>query len=317
MYNMKQPSKKPTGTTSGAKGQLPKADQPELDDTDIPTHPPEFKDDNAEPELENDIPLDDEVSLEIPQTPNEATPPAPVPPPAPANPLEKVDKEKLLGFIESIIGTLTFKTVALVALLIAISLILFSVYENRSGIVTKITAPAPVNVTTPEVTSWVLSEKSKQSLIALAKATNVAMIIIADVDLKKNRRTVRYYYIDDPALKLEPGAVQALGLPLPVFDYDTKNTEQMVAILSNDFRCDPYKDTAYFRYAPELASKFPTLCRLAIPPFVGQFVGFLAIGISGEPSKSELETIRLEVSRIAIEIYLNDVTGKKTTDTVK
>ena len=104
--------------------------------------------------------------------------------------------------------------------------------------------------------------------------------------------------------------MRALGLPQAVFDYDAKNTTQMVAILSNEFKCDPYKDTIYFRYAPELENNLPTVCRLAIPPFVGQFVGFITVGMSKEMTKQELDSIRLEVSRIAVEIYLNDVIKK-------
>ena len=269
---------------------------------DLPTHPPE---------VEDDTPI---VAPVVPEVPVVAPTPAPAPvvvPPTPTSPLAGVDKEALLTFIEDTLDTLTFKRVALVALLAACALIIFSLYENRQLIVNAYTKPIASTATDAPVSSkWVLSEESKASLQTLAKTTAVGMIIVSDVDLKKNRRAARYYYLDDPTIKLEPTALQALSLPLPVFDYDAKNTEQMVAILSNEFRCDPYKDTIYFRHAPELADKFPTICRIAIPPFVGQFVGFLTVGLSGEVPKEELDSIRLEVSRIAVEIYLNDVMKK-------
>ena len=225
---------------------------------------------------------------------------------------------KVLGFIESVLGTLTFRTVALVGLLTVIGLVLFSLYENRGGIVDKFTThnTTPTSVIPQANSNWILSESSKQSLIALANATSVRMVILSDVDLKKNRRVARYYYIDDPAIKLAPLALQTLSLPLPVFDYDAKNTEQMIAILSNDFRCDNFVDTIYNRFAPELADVFPTICRMAVPPFVGTFVGFITVGIAPGVSQTELETIRLEVSRIAVEIYMNDVTKKMVPTTV-
>lgn len=287
---MKQPpSKKPAPAKVSAKAQEPN----KLVD-EVPTHPPETVDD-------------------VEEAPVEPTPvvPAPKEEDPLVKALEQVDKEKLLGFIESIIGTLTFRTVSLVALLIAVGLVLFALYENRTQIVTKFTQPkATISESQAAPPAWILSEGSKQSLISLAKATNVGMIVLSDVDLKKNRRNVRYYYIDDPTVKLEPPVLQALALPLPVFDYDAKNTEQMIAVLSNDFRCDKYQDTVYFRFAPELADKFPTICRLAVPPFVGTFVGFITVGVTGEVGNTNLETIRLEVSRIAVEIYMNDVTKK-------
>lgn len=240
--------------------------------------------------------------------------PAPEPTPVPAatpapSPLSTVDKEKLLTFIEEVIDTLTFKRVALIALLTAIALVLFSLYENRTSILEFITEPAPA-ISQDRPALWNLSQESIASLQTLAKTTSVGMIIVSDVDLKKNRRTARYSFIDDPAIHLENTAKQALALPLPVFDYDEKNTEQMVSILSNEFRCDSYKDTIYFRHAPELQDKYPTICRIAIPPFVGQFVGFLTVGISGTVTPGELDSIRLEVSRLAVEIYMNDVIKK-------
>lgn len=227
------------------------------------------------------------------------------------SPLAQVDKEKLLTFIEETLDVLTLKRVGLIALLMIAAVVMFSLYENRQTIVGSFTKPVASTATDAPISSkWVLSEESKASLQSLAKTTSVGMLIVSDVDLKKNRKVARYYYIDDPLVKLPPNALQALSLPLPVFDYDSKNTEQMVAILSNEFRCDAYRDTIYFRHAPDLADKFPTICRIAIPPFVGQFVGFLTIGISVELSKQELDSIRLEASRIAVEIYLNDVMKK-------
>jgi len=204
---------------------------------------------------------------------------------------------------------LTFKRVSLIALLTTIGLILFSGFENRQLVIDHFAAPVVAADTIPS-SDWVLSDVSKQALQHLALTTSVTFVAVTDVDLKKNRKLIRYYYIDNPTIKLLPANLQALGLPQAVFDYDAKNTAQMVAILSNEFRCDVYQDTVYYRYAPELAEKIPTVCRIAIPPFVGQFVGFLTVGLDKQPTKQELDTIRLEVSRIAVEIYLNDVVKK-------
>lgn len=305
---MKQsPNKKPAARATAAPKtpakpkRKPVAEEPIVEEDEIPSHPPE-EEVIVDPPVDEPEPVSEE--------------PEPTSPEAPATPAmtiggEPVDPVKFLGFIESILSTLTFRTVGLVALLTTIGLVLFSLYENRTNIVDKFTTPAKtVTATVPTVTNWVLSEASKQSLISLAKATSVRMVILSDVDLKKNRRIARYYFVDDPNIKLSAIALQTLALPLPVFDYDPKNTEQMIAILSNDFRCDKFADTVYNRFAPELASEFPTVCRLAVPPFVGTFVGFITVGIGPNVSAIELETIRLEVSRIAVEIYMNDVTKK-------
>jgi hypothetical protein len=220
-----------------------------------------------------------------------------------------LDKEKFLTFIENLIDILTLKRVGLIAILSIVGLLLFSLYENRVGIVERITQPVAVEEETVNA-NWALSENSKTSLIRLAQSTAVSFVVITDADLKKNRKLVKFWNIDDPTIKLTQAQEQALTIPQAVFDYDAKNTAQMVSILSNEFRCDLFKDTVYNRIAPDLADKLPTICRIAIPPFVGQFAGFMTLGIDRQMSKQELDSIRLEASRIAVEIYLTDVIKK-------
>jgi uncharacterized membrane protein len=276
--------------------------------TDIPTHPPEASPPVAVPSPP--VPPPSPTPTPTPASPDPA-PAAPSPTtPGPTILGEPLDKEKVLSFIENLIDTLTFKRVLLIALLTLVGLVLNTVFENRKQIVDKFIDPKPAKTEDAAITNWVLSDSSKASLINLAKTTNVTFISITDVDLKKNRRAVKYYYLDDPTIKINPSALQALSLPNAVFDFDPKNTAQMVAVLSNEFRCDAYRDTINYRYAPELADRLPTVCRLAVPPFVGQFVGFITIATDRIMSKDELNTIRLEVSRLAVEIYLNDVVRK-------
>lgn len=224
-----------------------------------------------------------------------------------------MDKEKILAFIEGIIDLLSFKRVALLALLAAIGLALYVVFENRSTIVTKIVKSENV-VSEPALPQWELSDLSKQSMMDLTKNSAVVYIAIADVDLKKNRRSTKWRYVGDAVLKANIEGIVANVLPQAVFDYDAKNTAQMVAVLSNEFRCDHSKDTLYARFYRDVVTQVPTICRIAIPPFVGQFVGYIAVGISKQISKQELDAIRLELSRIAVEIYLTDVIKKPPTE---
>lgn len=224
------------------------------------------------------------------------------------NIVNQVDGEKVLSFIEEMIDVLNLKRVLLMAVLILASLALFSIWENRDSIFTLAIQPRSTVAATH---NWVLSEGSKKQLQDLAAGTHIGGVLISDVDLKRNRRTVRWAWWKDTTFKLPGDAQQAMALPQAVFDYDARNTEQMVSILSNEFRCDPYRQTIYFRIAPELVDMFPMICRIAVPPFTSSFVGFLSVGVTTIPSVSEQQTIKLEMSRIAIDIYNNDVMGKE------
>lgn len=232
--------------------------------------------------------------------------------------LNDEQKVALVGFVEYLIDTLTFKRVALLALLGILSLCLLFIYENRVPIIQKtmsyLTSQAVAQIEPP--TGWSLSSGSKASLDSLLKSGNVNAVIVSEVDLKRNSRTVRYSNFSDDVTR--NADYQTLlyreTRPHSVFDYNAKNTAQMVAVLANEFRCDNFTDTNLYIAAPNMASDITTICRLAIPPFVGTFVGFIAVGLNQKLTQSELDSVRLELSRIAVEIYLTDVVKQAPND---
>lgn len=235
--------------------------------------------------------------------------------------LNDSQKEALIGFIEYLIETLTLKRVALLALMGALFLSMFLVYENRVPIIQKtmsvIMAASDASKSPEEsIGAWQLSEKTKESLGALLKTGPIDFVIVSEVDLKRNSRNVRYSKFDSVLMQHPDyqGLETRLQRPHSVFDYDSKNTAQMVAVLANEFRCDNFSDTALYKSAPGLASNVTTVCRLAIPPFVGTFVGFITVGLNQKMSKAELDSVRLDLSRIAVEIYLTDVIKRQPDD---
>lgn len=159
-------------------------------------------------------------------------------------------------------------------------------------------------------TSFTLSTPSKRTLEDFIKREPlVNYALVSEVDLKQNRRTPLYWIADaaiDPTTSKRLDAVT----PTAMFDYDANNTAQMVSVLNNEFVCAKYQDTSLARTTPELGDVMPVVCRIAIPPFYGRFVGILTFGLQSHPTKSELDSLRIEASRIAVELYLRDVLHK-------
>ena len=232
--------------------------------------------------------------------------------------LNDSQKEALIGFIEYLIETLTLKRVALLALLGLLSLFLFFMYENRVPIIQKTMTYLTSHVVQQDDTpvGWVLSDKTKDSLGTLLNTGVIDLVMVSEVDLKRNSRNVRYANFGQK-LKNNPdyeALVARMSRPHSVFDYDSKNTAQMVAVLANEFRCDNFTDTAMHSTSPSVAADITTICRLAIPPFVGTFVGFITVGLNQKLTQAELDSVRLDLSRIAVEIYLTDVVKKAPID---
>ena len=159
-----------------------------------------------------------------------------------------------------------------------------------------------------EEVKWTPSDETKQDLTALVSSSSlIKSSSITNINLQKNRQIVSWFYLNDPIEPQIRNKVSKL-LAQPVFDYDPKNTQQMVAVLNNEFTCVPYKDTGSSRLFPELNDKIASICRIAIPPFYGRFAGILTLGLNAVPTKFEEDSLRLETSRIAVEIYVRDVT---------
>jgi len=176
-------------------------------------------------------------------------------------------------------------------------------YENRAAIFQNLVSPVE-NKHAP--TDWEIGNESKTQLVKLVSSSDIInFVMVSAVDLQLNRRESKFWFTDSDT-KTE---VQNL-LPQPVFDDNPKNTDQMVAVLSNEFTCGSINDTIYPRYSFKLTTASPVICRIAIPPFYGRFVGILTFGLNRAPSPEERDAIRLEASRLAVEIYLKDITKK-------
>ena len=215
-----------------------------------------------------------------------------------------MSNEQFLASFEELISSLTFKRIFLLSLLIAISLLLFLVFENRSVLFSKALTSASSD---EAIFEWKMSNNSEELLTSLASFQPVVLTGVIDVDLKKNRRSVKWFYSRDPEVMTIVKNITSRTLPQPMFDYDVKNTQQMIALLNNEFICVKTSDGLLSQWGDTLSRKFPVICRMAIPPYVGKFVGYVIIGVRGQLSKNELDSLKMEATRIAIEIYIRDV----------
>jgi hypothetical protein len=181
-------------------------------------------------------------------------------------------------------------------------------YENRATLFQ--TAFVRVTGDPEPKAGWAISDETQKQLNNFVTSVDlVNFVTVVEVDLKKNVRWPRYVFFDDT--EGQQTKDQILGvLPQSMFDYDQKNTTQMVSVLQNEFTCVRLQDTNYQRTVPNLAKKVPIICRIAIPPFYNKFAGYIDIGLNQAPTKYELDSLRIEATRLAVEIYLRDVVKK-------
>lgn len=213
---------------------------------------------------------------------------------------------EVLQLVQDFTDRLTVKRIFLaLGAGVLITLLTFA-FENRNALFHS--AYSKVNQF-DHPSQWEIGEQSKAQLRDLVKNEGlVSMVLVTEIDLQKNRRTPKFWYTTS---KFEPQIrkkVETL-LPQPVFDYDAANTKQMVGVLNNEFVCARFEDTVFNRHFPYLAKETPVICRIAIPPFYGRFVGMLTVGLNRNPSKDEVDSLRLEAARLSVELYIRDING--------
>lgn len=150
-----------------------------------------------------------------------------------------------------------------------------------------------------------ISAKSKAQLTKIALTSNmIKLIMITEIDAKNNQRFTRWLFIND-ALSDKIQANDKLQLPLPIFNTNHKNTQQMIGVLNNEFVCTPFSDTIHYTRISVLTPPLVSMCQLAIPlPQFGMFAGILSIGLTTIPTKDQQDALKLEASRIAVTLFL-------------
>lgn len=211
-------------------------------------------------------------------------------------------------FIQDLTDRLTIKRILSVLMAGVLITFITLLYENRDAVFVK----AYGLFTEEKIPSnWTVGEESKKALVELVfRNEGVNMALVTEIDLQRNRRLPRFWYVEP---KLEPRVTARVAtlLPQPVFDNDQKNTQQLISVLNNEFSCSNTSDTVFGKLFPFIIKDMPVICRIAIPPFYGRFVGILTVGLAKPLTKSELDSIRLEVSRLSVEIYLRDILKKE------
>lgn len=215
-----------------------------------------------------------------------------------------MSKEEVVVFLNDMIDALTWKRAGLLLLLGIITILLLMLFENRTTIFNRVISPVPVEqITAP----WQVSEHSKRELTNLTRLPIVGGVLLTEVDLKKNRRIIKFWHVTDSSFRQEVVQIIAGMLPQAFFDSDHRNNEQMLSVLNNQLSCSPIEETVFARFFSNAMERYPVVCRLAVPPFSGHFAGLITIFLIKQPTPAEIDALKIEITRVSVEMYLRDI----------
>lgn len=208
----------------------------------------------------------------------------------------------LLPKILKLMDNLTTWKIIILFICISFFIGCFSIWENRTLLVDNFLQDSQ------KLQNWQISDKTKNSIKEeVDRHPGVSWVIVTEMDLGANLKKFKYWYNEDQ------DALQKFLRPLnnqsrnQIFDFNKVHTADTVKVLQNEFICIRIEDSAVYLTVPELKTQSDFVCKIAIPPFYGRFVGVLTIGVRG-PMTDELRfSVKAIAANIAATIYWRDV----------
>lgn len=212
---------------------------------------------------------------------------------------------KNLANFTKIVKWLTFKKVLLLAVFIFSMLVFYTAYEQRvrvAGMFSKDDTSTIHNV------FIVSSGMQDQIKLFVQKRELVKSVIVWTADIHLNQRTIIFRHSDDQAINESfMKMIRERGNTLPIFTDDPVNNTQMVSVINGEFACYPFKATINNKILPDMATSTPTVCRISLPPYYGDFSGYLSFSLARTPSTEEQKVIEIEVKHLASELFFKDI----------
>ena len=145
----------------------------------------------------------------------------------------------------------------------------------------------------------------------LLKSNDKIMAVSAvSASLKKNERKTILFKTQLPELQKAWDEYLGRRVPnVPVFSMDREN-DRVTNLINGAFDCRPFKQTVGYSLYPEVDKYAPWLCSTAIPSGIdrsGDFVGFLNIFLSTEPTDIERKQLAKDAIILSTLIYRREV----------
>ena len=215
-------------------------------------------------------------------------------------------QDSAFSLAAKVLSVISLKKVAIWTFAAIVFLIGLTVFQNRAAIYGALTQ-APVIETPSAVIPFAVSQTSQDRLKSLIDGDPIiSSIIVLNADLRNNRRIPIYWYSDDPYIQkfLDTQFTNKFGIPL--FTAEEKNNANMVGVINGEFACSGFNEGNASLY-PGMDARMPVICRSSLPPYYGQFSGFLTVSLTKVPTADESVALKSTLLAISTEIYFRDI----------
>lgn len=219
-------------------------------------------------------------------------------------------QDRLLSLATKIIKVISLRNVVLWTSAALVGLVGYTTFETRAAIINYIVNGPEAEV--PASPGFALGETSRQRVKQLVDSDDlVSGAVVLNTDLRNNRRLPIFWYSSDIGLNKQfENLFGGRFGGIPLFTSDDKNNNTVVSMINGEFSCGTYAEVGGGSLFPGLANRIPYLCRASIPPYYGQFSGYIALTLTRQPMAEELDRLKSETMNISTDIFFRDVKQK-------
>jgi len=213
-----------------------------------------------------------------------------------------MDLKKVLPVAANVISWLSLKKIVMLVCAGLVLIFVMTIFENRS-VVTKIFKPKDYAI--PAEHRLVVADDTQKKIQELVtRSPDINMIMIIGAEIRVNQRELVYYFSDDVTIDLAMKSyIGTHSTRQPIFSVDERNNAQMVSVINGEFGCYKYEASMSTIIAPAVSLQAPAICRISLPPYYGEFSGYVNITLSKFPDVALQNQIRIDAVRLATEIY--------------
>ena len=218
-----------------------------------------------------------------------------------------MDLKKALPLLDKYFSWATPKRVLMLALTAIVCIVSLTLFEHRSAV-----SDIFLKTKDPTYTANLsLSTETKKHIEDLVtRLEDVNMVLVVAANIRVNQREVIYYYSDDRAVDgIIKNVANSRTVVQPIFSNDEKTNAEMVSVINGEFGCYKNDENSGTIIGPRINAYVPAVCRVSLPPYYGEFSGYITIGLTHLPDPALQNLIRTEAIRLATEIYYKTIKG--------
>lgn len=219
--------------------------------------------------------------------------------------METIVLHKALPFLDKFVVWATPKRLALLSLLALVLITSVTLLEKRSALTILFSGNDAPPITVSRISVPESISVKIQALVQ--REPQIKFVMVTGANVRINQRERLYLYSNEPLVSSMLEQIgREQGSTVNLFGSNEGENSQIVSLINGEFRCDAIANTILSQQLPELGNVVPNICRVSLPPYYGEFSGYITFGLGAEITPALIERVRLEGMRLSTELYFKN-----------